>query len=81
MKIKVECYSGYRGDESPRTIVMGGNRLAVKEIIDMWIGENHRYFKVICENHGQYLIRLDEENDMWELVTFEAGSFDLPPKE
>ena len=65
MKIKVECYSGYRGAESPRAIVMGGNRLAVKKIIDMWVGENHRYFKVICEN-GQYLIRLDEQNDAWE---------------
>ncbi|MFH1434088.1 MAG: hypothetical protein ABIJ56_00090 [Pseudomonadota bacterium] len=80
MKIKVECYSGCRGDESPRAIVTGGNRLAVKEIIDMWVGENHRYFKVICEN-GQYLIRFDEKSDVWEMVKFEAGPFDLPPKE
>jgi len=81
MKIKVECYSGYRAEESPRKLILGDRPVNVKNIIDRWIGENHRYFKIEGEDNRHYLIRYDEDGDFWELMKFDAAPFDLPPKE
>jgi len=71
MQIYVECYSGGRLNEAPRTLVLGERKVAVKEILDRWLGENHRYFKVLGEDDCTYIIRYDEEADEWELVMFE----------
>ena len=81
MKIMVECYSGYRGQESPRRLILGERRVEVREILDRWIGEDHRYFKVEGDDGCLYMIRYGEAEDSWELVSFEAAPFDLPQKE
>ena len=81
MKIMVECYSGYRGQESPRWLILGERRVEVREILDRWIGEDHRYFKVEGDDGCLYMIRYGEAEDKWELVSFEAAPFDLTPKE
>ena len=36
MKIRVECYAGYRGEEEPRAFKLGERRFAVLEILDRW---------------------------------------------
>jgi hypothetical protein len=38
-KIEVIAYSGYRGEETPRTILHQGKRVEVIEILGRWIGE------------------------------------------
>lgn len=38
-KIKVIAYSGYRGEETPRTILLRGERIEVIEILKQWIEE------------------------------------------
>jgi hypothetical protein len=81
LKIRVECYSGYRADESPRRLLIGERDVRVEEIVDRWAGEGHRYFKVLGDDRCTYLIRHDEENDAWDLVQFEADAFDLSTKE
>jgi hypothetical protein len=37
MKISVECYAGYRGEEEPRAFKLGERRFAVLEILDRWL--------------------------------------------
>lgn len=37
MKIHVQCYAGYRGEEEPRSFDLGDRRIEVMEIIDRWL--------------------------------------------
>jgi hypothetical protein len=67
MDLKVDSYSGYRGDETPQRLEIDGKRVEVVEVIDRWFGEDHRYFKVRGEDGVVYLIRHDEPRDRWEL--------------
>ena len=34
MQIKVDCYSGYRGEETPRILWMATQKIEVKKVID-----------------------------------------------
>jgi len=36
MDVKVDCYAGYRGEETPRRFEIGGRRVRVVEVIDRW---------------------------------------------
>jgi hypothetical protein len=70
MEIRVECHAGYRGDESPRTLFIGTRRIGVVEVLDRWIGPDHRYFKVRGDDGAAYIIRHDVTSHMWELTMF-----------
>jgi hypothetical protein len=70
MKITVQCYSGYRVDETPWSIQFDSLVVAVKEIQDQWIGPDHRYFKVIGDDDATYIIRQDTLSQDWELTYF-----------
>jgi hypothetical protein len=66
--IHVECYAGYRGEESPRRFAMGGNTIEVVEILDRWLSPDHRYFKVEGDDQSVYLLRHDVHTETWEIV-------------
>lgn len=72
-KIKVRCYSGYRGEETPRSIFFNDKEIQVQKILDMWLAPDHRYFKFQGPDRGVYIIRHDVEGGFWEL-TFYKGS-------
>ncbi len=71
MDLLVDCYAGYRGEETPRRLAFGSRQLAVVEVIDRWLGPDHRYFKLRCDDGKLYLIRHDEPSRRWELVKTE----------
>ena len=79
MKIAVECYAGYRGEEEPRAFTLGAARLAIVEILDRWIAPEHRYFKVKVEDGRSLILRHDTASGEWELAGMvgpeRAGSF------
>jgi hypothetical protein len=84
VNIRVECYSGYRGDEIPRVIWMGARRVAVAEILDRWLAPDHRYFKLRGDDEGTYIIRHDVVESTWQLTFFqdrgvEAAAGSEPP--
>ena len=76
MKITVKCYSGHRVDETPRSIQFDSRVVAVKEVQDQWIGTDHRYFKILCEDNATYIIRQDTISYDWELTYFRAAELD-----
>lgn len=78
MKIHVSCYAGYRGEETPRTIVIGENTIRVEEVLDQWLAPDHRYFKCRGDDGGVYLIRHDVVARCWELTYFSLAENKIP---
>ena len=71
MQIKVECYAGYRGEETPRRMWMGCRKIEIHDILDRWLAPDHRYFKVYGDDAAIYIIRHDIESLTWELTYFQ----------
>ncbi len=72
MRIRVECYAGYRCDESPRRIYFDARSVEVIDIIDQWIGEDHRYFKVRGADQATYILREEVPSHSWEMTMYQA---------
>jgi hypothetical protein len=77
--LRVECYAGYRADERPEAFWLHQRRIAVREILDRWLGEDHAYFKVTGEDGVRYILRHDHRRDQWEMILMEAPT--LPSME
>lgn len=68
--IQVECYSGYRGEQTPRRFRLNLRTIGVREVLDQWLAPDHRYFKLIGDDGCEYILRHDPFADQWELVFF-----------
>ena len=74
--LHVECYSGYRADESPQRFTLAGREITVQEILDRWIDPEHRYFKLRGDDGGIYILRHNTAVDSWELILYDSGQRD-----
>lgn len=74
LALEVECYAGYRGEESPVRFRLGGRWLEVEEIIDRWLAPTHRYFKVRARGGGVYILRHAMDEQRWELTLYDSDS-------
>lgn len=74
MAIRVECYAGYRGEETPRRFFLGDRVVTVIEVLDRWLAPDHRYFKVAGDDGDEYILRHDPRRDEWELTMFRRGA-------
>jgi hypothetical protein len=72
MRVRVECYAGYRGEETPRRFSVGERRVEVAEVVDRWLAPDHRYFKLRGDDGALYILRRDPDEGEWELTLFEA---------
>ncbi|CAA9892333.1 conserved hypothetical protein [Candidatus Methylobacter favarea] len=77
--IQVECYAGYRTDETPRRFFMGAKAIEIQEVIDRWLAPDYRYFKVRAGGNDIYLLRHDELAQRWELTLFQSGKYEGNP--
>jgi hypothetical protein len=73
MRVEVECYAGYRAEETPRALRLGDRRVEVVDVIDRWLAPDHRYFKLRGNDGGTYIVRYDAERDEWELTLYEPA--------
>ncbi len=73
LRIEVECYAGYRGEETPRALRLGEKTVHVTEIVDRWLAPDHRYFKLVGDDGDTYIVRHDEASGQWELTLFRRG--------
>lgn len=73
-RIKVVAYSGYQGEETPRSFILQDKEIKISEILSMWIEESledkvrKRFFKVKGINGYGYKIYYDEEAKEWFLT-------------
>ncbi|WP_028584798.1 hypothetical protein [Desulfogranum mediterraneum] len=72
--IRVECYSGYRGEETPRRLVFTHQQVEVVEILDRWLAPDHRYFKLKGDDGAIYIIRHEVTSRQWELTLYDRAS-------
>jgi hypothetical protein len=72
LEVRVECYAGHRGEQTPRTLILGDRRIAVAEIVDAWLAPDHRYFTLKSADGDTYLVSHDERSNSWELTMFRA---------
>ena len=70
LSVRVECYAGYRGEESPHRFFLKSREIVVEEIVDRWLAPDHRYFKVRSEEGDIYILRHDVALGHWELTLF-----------
>ncbi len=73
LQITVQCYAGYRGEETPRAIWLASRKIEVTEILDRWLAPDHRYFKCLGDDGAVYIIRHDQSTWTWELTFFQEG--------
>lgn len=71
--VSVDCYAGYRGEETPVRLRLGDRLVEVDEVLDRWLAPDHRYFKVRT-GEGIYILRNDITSGQWELTMFERGA-------
>jgi hypothetical protein len=70
-RIDVITYSGYRGEETPRSILIHDERIEVVAILNMWIEEGiedrarKRFFKVKGTDGKTHKIYYDEKEMEW----------------
>lgn len=72
-RVRVDCYAGYRGEETPRRFRLGARTVEVAEIVDRWIDPEHRYFKLRGDDGDLYILRHDAETDAWEMTLYRRG--------
>ncbi len=73
-EIQVECYSGYKEEETPRAFTHMGKRQEILEIIDRWYEEKQdpraprqNYFKVKTSEGEVFLLRYTPRFQSWTL--------------
>lgn len=72
MLVRVVCHAGHRGEETPRRLDFDGRSVALLEVLDCWLGEDHRYFKMLGDDGATYLLRHDTLRQRWELTMYAA---------
>lgn len=73
IRVPVECYAGYKGEEEPRRFVLDGHSIEIVEILDRWLSPEHRYFKVRGADNATYILRHDMRGEAWELWMYQRA--------
>jgi hypothetical protein len=70
-KIQVISYSGYRGEQTPRAMILQNKKVEVLEILSQWVEEGvedrarRRFFKVKGSDGHAHTIYYDEKVMEW----------------
>jgi hypothetical protein len=70
-RIEVIAYSGYRGEETPKSITLLGEKIEVVEILNRWTEERlkdrirKRFFRVKGSDGKKYKIYYDDKAMEW----------------
>jgi len=72
VKVKVECYSGFKADERPLRFEWSGRAYEVAEVLDQWYGTEATYFRVLADDGNLYILRhrRDPLVDEWTIEAF-----------
>jgi len=67
----VDACAGYKGEKTPRSFTLEGRILQVERVVDRWYSDTHSYFRVHANDDQRYVLRLDLDEDCWELIMLE----------
>lgn len=73
LKLKVECYAGYKADERPLRFTPQTGKARtyeVQEVLDQWYGVGYTCFKVRADDGHTYILRHEDEADVWSLDSY-----------
>lgn len=73
IEVRVECYAGHRGEETPRRFFLGGRAIEAAEIVDRWLAPDHRYFKLRDERGATWILRHDVRTGRWQLTMYDRS--------
>lgn len=73
VSVRVECYAGYRGEQTPRRFSVDDRRVEVREVLDRWLDPDHRYFKVRGDDDAVYLLRENMDTLDWTITRLAAA--------
>ncbi len=71
VKIEVQAYAGYRGEESPRAFQLAGKKIVVFKVMEQWIEEPEgtggrlRCFRVKGNDWREHVLCYDEGKMEW----------------
>ena len=74
MNIRVECYAGHRGAETPGRFFFDERSVDVVQVIDQWHGEDYRYFKILGSDQATYILRHNVPGQGWEMTMYQSPS-------
>ncbi len=66
--VEVVAYSGYRGEQEPRAVVLDGERRPVREIRRRWRSPDGRYFEVELTGGRRLVLRCAAGDHGWSLA-------------
>jgi hypothetical protein len=76
LRLKVECYAGYKADERPLRFSFADNPAGqvfqVQEVLDQWYGLGYQCFKVLADDGNFYILRHQQAEDCWVLDSFRS---------
>ncbi len=70
MIVRVECYAGHRGEETPRRVRFDDREVELVELVDCWLAPDHRYFKMKGADGATYILRHDVPGSRWQLTLY-----------
>jgi len=70
--VRVECYSGFKGDERPLRLRIAGQMIDIAEIEDRWYSPGATFFRVLLANGDRYVLRREDAQDSWALEAFRS---------
>jgi len=73
MQIRVDCYAGHRGEETPRRVHFDRRCIEVADVLDRWLAHEYRYFKVLGSDDAIYILRHDVSADAWDLTMYQSA--------
>ncbi len=71
IEIRVSCYAGYRGEETPLRFFLKDRPIEVIKVVDRWLAPDHRYFKILGDDGAIYILRHDIATEQWELILYD----------
>jgi hypothetical protein len=74
--LRVECYAGYRGEETPRRFYLGPRCIEVASVVERWLAPDHRYFKLADADGNHYILRQEMATHGWALTSYPAKDLD-----
>lgn len=70
LPVVVRCRAEHRGEEVPVSFRFGERDIAVEKVLDRWLAPGHRYFKLLADDAGIYILRHDADEGGWELCFY-----------